>query len=406
MNEILQGHAPIVLKTIGDESIDCCITSPPYWGLRDYKSSPQVWDGSPDCNHEWGENILPRFSKSGPHGPNATIGTAQAKAQDDTGRGEGTNFCVKCGAWRGELGLEPTAELYTDHLLKIFNQVKRVLKPEGTCWINLGDTYANAGEEYQDKCLCMIPYHFAIGMIRQGWILRNVLVWYKRNCMPASVNDRFTVDFEPIFFFVKNKEYWFEQQYEKSNDPADDVRRIMKSKDYARDRQGGNAAFTQEQRDIDKVVARMSMGRNRRCVWDVLTKPFADAHFAVFPEELAEIMIRSGCPQWICKRCNKARVRIVEPGERIETGGSRQKDTPGISNKAINTGYRPKIAIGYTDCGCATGYNTGVVLDPFVGSGTTAIVAKKTGRNYVGIELNPEYVAMAQERLKETKRPL
>src|SRR3990167_4892536 len=163
------------LRQLDDGSVDCVVTSPPYWSLRDYGIEPQLWGGKSDCEHEW----------------------------QDCGNGY---TCARCGAWKGCLGLEPTVDIYLEHLLDIFDEVKRVLKPTGTCWVNLGDNYT-------DKSLNMVPYRFALGMQQRGWILRNIIVWAKSNCMPSSIKDRCTVDFEPMFFFVKSPRYYFKPQF-------------------------------------------------------------------------------------------------------------------------------------------------------------------------------------------------
>lgn len=268
MSLVLCGDALDQLKTLPSESVDCCVTSPPYWALRDYGVD-------------------------------------------------------------GQLGLEPTFTEYIKKLCDIFDEVKRVLRKDGTLWVNIGDTYYGGGNnrgntktlsdiqkgnrgaqgqvqhkwnftEYQAKSLCQIPSRFAIEMCNRGWILRNKIIWHKPNCMPSSVKDRFTVDFEEVFFFVKSKKYWFETQYEPANTPG--VKNLSEK------------------------------GRNKRTVWTITTKPYAEAHFATYPETLIEPMIKAGCP------------------------------------------------VG------------GTVLDPFGGSGTTAQVAIKQDKQYVLIELNPEYI--------------
>ena len=227
VNNILQGNSLDVLKTLPDESVDMCITSPPYWGLRDY------------------------------------------------------------GVY-GQLGLESTFQEYITKLCQIFDEVKRALKPEGSCWVNLGDTYASGGGASRhkgytdpkypngrngsfdepatnpqigatDKCLCQIPSRFAIAMTDRGWILRNEIIWYKPNCMPSSVDDRFTVDFEKIFFFVKNKKYYFEQQFEPHE--SFDIRKSkritynIKNKDESNCPSNNAGYFGQQEQ-----------GRNKRCV--------------------------------------------------------------------------------------------------------------------------------------------
>ena len=302
---IMQGDSLEVLKTLPDESVDCAITSPPYWALRDY-----------GCE--------------------------------------------------GQLGLEPTFQEYVDKLCNIFDEVKRVLKKEGTCWVNIGDTYNGNKEgktdnkvcdylkntttnlhkkkgDLPDKCLCQIPSRFAIEMTNRGWILRNEIIWYKPNAMPSSVKDRFTVDFEKVFFFVKNKKYWFEQQLEKSIWFEKDKRAIT----GGITKSGKSITSEGNQYQINKSGSfRKDGNRNKRCVWQIPTKPFKEAHFAVFPPTLVEPMIQAGCPE------------------------------------------------------------NGIVLDPFIGSGTVAQVATLHRRNWIGIELNPEYIKLADKRRQVTPRLL
>ena len=222
------------LKRIPDESIDMQITSPPYWGLRSYNTNPQIWGGVMDCKHEWISFIDKKHS-----------GSSSEKWENDMSRGirgkadwkVEQNFCSKCNAWIGELGLEPDFNLYISHLLEIFDQVKRVLKKDGTCWVNLGDTYyTKSGSGFEgdliskdnsgkginkaneirgrgllpSKCLCGIPERFMLGMIDRGWILRNKIIWHKPNHMPTSVKDRFANSWEYLFFFSKSQKYYFD----------------------------------------------------------------------------------------------------------------------------------------------------------------------------------------------------
>lgn len=358
--ELHYGHVLDVLKILPSASVDCVMTSPPYWALRDYGSDPQVWDGDENCKHEWGENIMPRGNKSGKPGPNATVGARFA--QDNYRRGVGTNFCEKCGAWKGELGLEPAFELYIKHLCDIFNEIKRVLKSSGTCWVNLGDTYGGsggAGGDYNkgglkegqpryngnkeaQKSLCQIPSRFAIEMVNRGWILRNEIIWYKPNCMPSSATDRFTVDFEKLFFFVKNKKYYFEQQIDPNSNPL--RTNYTPGKSAYQDNIYGPNDKRQHRNTGFKAYAegKIPEGKNKRTVWKINTCPFPESHFAVYPEELCETPIKAGCP----------------------------KD--------------------------------GIVLDMFHGSGTTGKVARKLGRKYIGIDINKEYLEMSiKTRLKD-----
>lgn len=229
------GDSLEVLKTLPSESVNCVITSPPYWGLRDYGTA--TWEGGdPNCEHEAEDTIKREMHQTGATGrgsPTTTIHISERPV----------GICVKCGAKSvdKQLGLEPSFEEYISKLCDIFDEVKRVLRKDGTCWVNIGDTYnssqagnktpcglqqktpeeRDAKNNYKrykasvpDKCLCQIPARFALEMTDRGWILRNTIIWYKRNCMPSSVEDRFTVDYEFIYFFVKNKRYYFEQQLE------------------------------------------------------------------------------------------------------------------------------------------------------------------------------------------------
>lgn len=307
---IIAGDALAELKNLPAESIDCVITSPPYWALRDYGSA-------------------------------------------------------------GQLGQEPDLIEYVQNLCNIFDEVERVLKPAGSLWVNIGDTYstisggmreransprpkykkyqAGAGAmalqqpktKYKSKTLLQIPARFAIEMIERGWILRNELIWHKPNVMPQSVKDRFTVDYEKVFFFTKRKNYYFAQQFEISKNPDDDVRRIMKAKSYNRREQGGNSTFNSPDRSEKDLKEVLYLGRNKRSVWSISTRPFKEAHFATFPKELVMPMIEAGCPEG------------------------------------------------------------GIVLDPFFGSGTTGVVARELGRQYIGIELNAEFIKIAEKRLAQ-----
>ena len=355
------------------------MTSPPYWGLRDYKTEPVTF---PD-------------------------------------------------GWVGQLGLEPTPQLYIKHLVSIFDEVKRALKPSGTCWVNLGDSYfsstvsdrnglasktgftcgATTKEHLgftrlnglkrdncgiQDKCLVQIPSRFALAMTDNGWILRNEVIWHKPNCMPSSVKDRFTVDFEKLFFFVKSKRYYFEPQYEPMAEASES------RYDYAFG--GAKNEHIKATDNPTYVVGNRTPtnGRNKRTVWTISTKPYSGAHFAVFPPELIETPIKAGCPDFICSRCGKAREKQFIVGKPVQFGGayehaSRSVDSPHRQRDAKMIKHE-HIDAGYSDCGCGAPFVPGVVLDPFGGSGTTAKVARSLGRSSIIIELNPAYLELATER--------
>jgi DNA modification methylase len=364
-NKIYHGSALPVLKTFPDGSIDCCVTSPPYWGLRDYGVS-------------------------------------------------------------GQLGLEPTFELYIKHLMQIYAEVWRVLKPTGTVWVNLGDTYVSHDANQKSdrvwnegtfvsgsrlsaadaqaqvkkskiglpaKSLCCIPDRFKIAMVDSGWICRNELIWYKRNCMPSSASDRFTVDFEKIYFFTKQGKYYFEQQFEELK-----ITGVKGIKFGGNKGCPDNPTYSGNEYNSDDL-----QGRNMRTVWQINTQPYKEAHFAVFPPELPRRCIMAGCPKDICKKCGKAREKVYEvinrtPIKKDCLTEQYAKSTHGNEGELISKGY--------SDCGCNAGWDKCVVLDPFMGSGTTALVAKQLGRDYIGIELNEKYIALAEERLNREPDPL
>ncbi len=353
LNKIYNINCLEGLKMLPDESVDMCITSPPYWALRDYSTEPIIWGGNNNCEHEWETNI--QKPKGGRGSKNANVGANKNDFANMRDHNVISYYCKKCGAWKGQLGLEPTFHEYIQHLLIIFDEVKRILKPTGTCWVNLGDTYAgsnkgawknkekqkevyvpdkkyNIKEILPAKSLCCIPDRFKIAMVDRGWICRNEIIWHKPNAMPQSVKDRFSVDYEKLFFFVKNSKYYFEQQLEPY------ISQPQKPRDKSKEM--SNNGYLTNRFSPGRRNYYSKGGRNKRCVWSINTKPFKEAHFAVYPPELIEIPIRAGCPEG------------------------------------------------------------GIILDPFIGSGTTALVAKNLNRNFIGFELNVDYCKIAEKRLE------
>jgi DNA modification methylase len=233
---IINGNSYDELKKLPDESVDCVITSPPYYGLRSYKGAETIWGGNPECEHEFTN----KWHK--PRGGGDPVETTSVGNNLKQPHFEYDSLsCIRCGAWKGQLGLEPTYQMYLDHLLMITGELKRVLKETGTLFWNMGDSYSgkmgkrsgwndneltytreealengtsiHLNADYgniQDKSLMMLPERFAIEMIDQGWTLRNKIIWYKRNGMPSSVRDRFSNKWEYVFFFVKSKKYYFD----------------------------------------------------------------------------------------------------------------------------------------------------------------------------------------------------
>jgi len=401
---LIQGHVLEALKKIPDNSIDCIVTSPPYWGLRKYPDSANVvWGGDPNCQHEWEVEETKRPNLSGGKDNDfakeklAIKGTENYKEQVDYHKRITTSsFCKKCGAWFGQLGLEPILELYVEHLLQVTAELKRVLKPSGVMFWNHGDSYIGSLQGFGDykklpaKCMAMQNYRLALKMIdEQGWILRNIIIWYKPNHLPESVKDRFAKAYEPIFMFVKSKKYFFnldavrepiktslnsfnyrvreakkgyfeklgvkasEEEMKKYDKEGKLIIKPEKGKPISKypgweeiknDKNselevGGIGRFWSWQREVGKTESTYPLGKNPGDVWTIATQPFPEAHFAVFPEELVRRCIKAGCPE------------------------------------------------------------NGVVLDPFVGSGTTLKVAIEERRNAIGIEIVEDYVEMAKRRI-------
>ena len=426
-NKIFQGNALDVLKTFPEKSVSMAITSPPYWGLRDYQSEDTVWDDENLVGHEHDFSVVapPRRNRNVEDVKNSTtIQAGNTGSQHDLRE---TVYCAGCSAWKGSLGLEPTHDLFIKHLCDIFDETKRVLKDEGTLWVNLGDSYG-AGTGDFNKSLVGIPFRFATEMLERGWTLRNTIIWHKRNCMPSSIRDRFTVDFEYVFFFSKNKKYFFNQQFEPHTSGDENTKRVFRvgtkghsqliKKEIAHGKRS-------EKEDEDIIMKYGEHGRNKRAVWTVNTKAFTEAHFATFPEDLITTPILAGCPEFICKKCGtkrKKEYKVVGQSmdwikdsvgdTTLDYKGTETKDyksalanEPSKAKKSILKSMSEVKESYYTDCGCNAGFDSGIVLDMFMGSGTTAVVALKNNRNYVGIEMSKEYMKIADKRIDDLRIP-
>jgi len=430
VDKIIQGDTLQVLKTFPDDCIDCIVTSPPYWGLRDYgEQTNTVWDGDPNCEHEWDTKeynitggmigLNERLQKE-----NSNINSKFVKEEFNRPSVIKSGFCKKCGAWYGQLGLEPTLDLYLEHMLQITSELKRVLKPTGVMFWNHSDCYGGTGfkGDYRDpkypegrnsieppnkkstpKCMALQNYRLVLRMIdEQGWILRNVIIWHKPNHMPSSVKDRFTNAYEPVFMLTKSKRYFFDLDAVRVplKNPKDMEYRVKlrANKKYNHNPQG---SYYYPPANLEKSL---KLGKNPGDLWTIPTQPFPEAHFATFPEKLVEPMIKAGCPEWICKKCGKARERITKTEyiPHSSYNGIYKKGFAGRTKSGFkNVSFAEHKTIGWSDCGCNAGWKPGIVLDPFAGSGTTLYTARKLNRHYIGIELNPEYIKMAKKRLSK-----
>lgn len=414
INKVICGAMPGATKNIPNESIDMCMTSPPYWGLRDY-GVEQIFGESSSCEHEW-DSYKSFFSKSGKGG--------KQDSNRGTLREDKFSQVCNCGAWKGQLGLEPTPELYIEHLNEIFHEVKRVLKKEGTLWLNIGDTYGGGSGGYyphegelgaskayiktsgagKPKCLCMIPERLALSLIQDGWILRNKIIWYKPNAMPSSVTDRFSNRYEFIYMFSKQRKYYFDLDAVR----APHIWAELDKRSLLRRVPGKLGKITEGIYATDAVGYNPN-GKNPGDVFEITTQPFPEAHFTVFPEKLCEKPIKAGCPEEVCKKCGKARERIVKE---FDTGRFQKMpdnwDTDPGHHKAFHRKGREKgeqripvivkKTIGWTSCDCKAGFEGGILLDPFCGAGTALYVAKEMKRNYIGIDIKEEFCKMSRKR--------
>lgn len=423
------GHVTEILRHMPEDSIDCVVTSPPYWALRDYHIEPQIWGGTPECAHEWGD-VLPNPKYDGRTPEEKAKQGARAGTSIDSAnwaKGNMGRWCKLCGAWLGSLGLEPSIHLYIKNLCDIFDEVKRILKPMGSIWVNIGDTYytksgsnfavsdhlgkglkenteesglktANALRgrgELPSKCLCQIPSRFAIEMVNRGLILRNEIIWEKSNSLPSSVKDRFTVDFEKIFLFVKQGDYYFEQQFE----PLKEISKKRAEYGWHGSKLLDGKTYNGVA-DTEKMGERYApaRGRNKRCVWSIPTKPNKAAHFATFNPELIRTPIQAGCPEFVCSKCGKPREKVFKGKGKKATEVEVENCQEGVTY--VGNGIK---SYGLTDCGCNETFVGGITLDPFFGSGTTGEMCEILNRRWIGIELNKEYCEIAAKRLSRWK---
>ena len=440
------------LREIPSGSVQCVITSPPYWGLRDYGIAPVVWapvryaplPGLPEfsvpdrpvsrdflsCTHHWEMWTESHDVRETPIcGKTRTTercygGAASRKFDGNHQKHRHGQFCVQCGAWRGCLGHEPSPDLYIGHLVQVFREIRRVLRPDGTLWLNLGDSYSGSGKGMNPsdsphqkqarnrgsvrntgkvdagtgmKQMLGIPWRAALALQADGWTLRSDIVWAKGasfartwhgNPMPESVRDRPSRAHETIFLLSPSPRYFYD--HVAVQEPA--------AQPHSRaPRQGDD---------------RRPILRNLRDVWAITTKPFKGAHFATFPPDLVEPMIRAGTPQaGRCPRCGAPWRRETRRGSPVYTGGASRAVTQAREhaslsrqgvNGALSTGvHYLRETLGWRP-GCACPEHDPVpadVLDPFFGAGTTGLVALALGRSALGIEANPEYAALALARI-------
>jgi len=406
MIKILQGNCIDKIKELDDNSIDCVVSSPPYFGLRDYGVD-------------------------------------------------------------GQFGLEKTYHDYLANTVKVFETFKTKLKDTATIWWNVGDSYHNyrptnnkqgmykkpdypkqsiAGnrqdlpkhslkrnqryQEIKEKDLMMIPNRVAIALQDAGWYIRSEIIWHKPNPMPESVRDRPTSCHEKIWLITKNKKYYYDA--ESIKEPITDTtakRLLQKNIENQKGSLRGNGGMKSNgnmkavgRKKFDKNMGgsgtsfvdhsgykkadgtyMINETRNKRNVWTITTKPFKDAHFATFPKDLIEPCIKAGCPEKVCVKCGKPQVKqfyrdkSTLPVKRNKRDGDGDRAVGGVYQKWLEENP-PQIKIK-PSCDCNADFKPGVVLDPFGGSGTTGIVASLNNRNAILIELNQNYIDIANKRI-------
>lgn len=416
---LIQGDCLDILPTLEADSVQSVVTSPPYWGLRDYGTA--AWDGGDKtCQHvvALGDGAEP-WNSSDTHERPFRTGTQYTHQQ------LAARTC-RCGAVRidSQLGLESTPEEYVSKMVEVFREVRRVLRDDGTCWVNMGDTYnsrldgshggwngsspepqrtANPGAKVPisaglpPKNLVGIPWRLAFALQADGWYLRSDIIWAKPNPMPESVTDRPTKAHEYVFLLTKSARYFYD---------ADAVREPHSEIDYRQHRYSQRTGI-----DRDPMDSRNPAGRNLRSVWNIPTEPFPEAHFATFPKALVEPCIKAGTSEkGCCPECGAAWVREVE-AEKISTprNAASYAKAHGPDGRDFERASLRTTTVGWTPtCECREDFSPPApipctVLDPFAGSGTTGVVALRLGRSFIGIELSPAYAEMARKSL-ETDR--
>lgn len=422
----LQGDAWKLAKTLPSGSVHCIVTSPPYWALRDYGTAQ--WDGGdPDCQHRVGNQVQDNKWEG------AIVSGIRPGADAST--------CQVCGAKRvdEQFGLEAAPQEYVAKLVDLFRELRRVLRDDGTVWLNLGSSYMGSGgaggwskrkageQEYvgprgdnpnrngegtgfKPKDLVPIPWMAALALQADGWWLRSDIIWAKSNVMPSSVRDRPTTAHEYIFLFSKSRHYYYDAEAIKEPLAEGSAER------YAYSFGGTKNEHLKATDNPTAVVGQRepTTGRNKRTVWEIPTRAYKGAHFATFPPALVEPMILAGTSEvGCCPECGAPWQRIVErTAERVNLKeGERQQ----VRNAGVQGGGTESVTLGVTDSvhrktvawqpTCPHGHDPVpcVVLDPFMGSGTTAEVAIRHGRDAVGFELNADYIALAEERLEKVR---
>ena len=445
------------LSAISPGSVHACMTSPPYWGLRSYAGDQDVeWPAvtyapmaglpevtvpgcDPGCVHEWTDGPVVATGRN--DGDRRGIdGFAGSTHYGEAGGRKSTQgaHCIHCGGWRGPLGLEPDPLAYVGHLVLVFREVWRVLRDDGCIFVNLGDSYngsGGAGGDYnpggskagqpkfpgrnlsalKPKDLCMIPARVALALQADGWTLRSDIIWakglsflphYAGSVMPESVRDRPTKGHEYVWLLSKGPRYYWDAEAVKEESSDDEYRTVGKVRQ-----------FLDAHCVVDPEKGRTKMGlsnqpggrgtRNLRTVWAINPRPYAGAHFAVWPPDLVRPMVlASTSARGVCPACGSPWRRVVERtaenhmarvDRQVATGGAMSGGVGKVlpDTTVATLGWQPTCACDAGDPIPAT------ILDPFSGSGTTGQVALALGRRYIGVDIAGDvyHDTLAAERL-------
>lgn len=453
--QLIHAEALAGLRQLPDESVHCVVTSPPYWGLRDYGTAE--WEGGDDdCDHQ-GAPLSSKSTLAGYTSENVKLRT------NFTAQKGGT--CKKCGARRidDQLGLEKTPEEYVARLVGIAREVRRVLRKDGTLWLNLGDCWATGAGKVGDhpgggaqgaryrgdhgkdpksagigpqtqpnrlpiaglkpKDLVGIPWRVAFALQADGWYLRSEIIWSKPNPMPESVEDRPTKEHEQIFLLSKSDRYFFDADAVREPNsekwaPSKNTWASRKGKPYE-DKEERDAANLRGDNFRAPGGGFNPAGRNIRSVWEITLQPYAGAHFATFPEELPRRCILAGTSaRGCCAKCGAPQVRVTDKeraGELVDYDGKWKgaDSEAGARRMLANVRARRRAGADHDapfpapttlgwqpSCKCAgkAAPVPCVVLDFFAGSGTTGAVALDLGRKAILIELNAKYLPLIRRR--------
>jgi len=398
MWDYLKGHVIDKLRELPPESIQMVVTSPPYWGLRKYDGDQDViWGGAAGCEHDWA--ALPKVHHGGKGGEEKSkcLAGRNLAGRDSVREYQPGSFCQVCGAWRGSYGLEPSIELYVEHTVEVLREIRRVLKPDGVVFWNIGDSYAGSGGTgtsldnisrnpnntpgfksvrphpaatgLKPKDLCLIPFRVALAVQADGWWVRSDIIWSKPNPMPESCKDRPTRSHEYIFLFTKSQDYYWD---------ADAVKEPHQASSFTRMKYGlhqkhpggvgvGIPPIQAEKMGDLKDRFLPEGGRNMRTMWNI-------------PDELMNIFWT-----WYSQQPEEFKTiwtmttHSYKWPDQVEHFATFPEELP---RKAIKAGSRKGDTI----------------LDPFAGSGTTLRVARDLERNAIGIDISDKYKAVGEKR--------